>query len=191
MKKILPTLVLLLISLGTLKAQDMNLPYYQIPDPPAEYTAENAIARMVDGLGFRYFWATEGLRDEDLAFKPSAEARTSRETLNHIFGLSNFFLSSLKGVASESKDISKLSFDELRKMTLNNIKEASDLLKSGTKLEDSSIKFSNGNELPFWYNINGPIADALWHVGQVVTFRRSSGNPFNSNVSVLSGKLRN
>lgn len=38
--------------------------------------------------------------------------------------------------------------------------------------------------------LNGPIADALWHVGQVVSFRRSSGNPFNSKVSVFSGKVR-
>ena len=36
----------------------------------------------------------------------------------------------------------------------------------------------------------GPIADALWHVGQVVTFRRSSGNPFNSKASVFTGKVR-
>ena len=46
-------------------------------------------------------------------------------------------------------------------------------------------------ELPFWNMINGPIADALWHCGQIVSFRRSSGNPYNSNASVLTGKVRN
>lgn len=46
------------------------------------------------------------------------------------------------------------------------------------------------SEFPFWNMLNGPIADALWHVGQVVSFRRSSGNPFNSKVSVFSGKVR-
>ena len=49
---------------------------------------------------------------------------------------------------------------------------------------------SGTSEFPFWNLINGPIADAIWHTGQVVTLRRASGNPFNSQVSVLQGKLR-
>ena len=43
---------------------------------------------------------------------------------------------------------------------------------------------------PFWNAINGPIADALWHCGQIVSFRRSSGNPFPKGVSVFTGKVR-
>ena len=54
--------------------------------------------------------------------------------------------------------------------------------------EDIS-KYDNAR-FPFWNIINGPISDALWHCGQVVLLRRSSGNPFNSKVSVFSGKLR-
>jgi hypothetical protein len=46
------------------------------------------------------------------------------------------------------------------------------------------------NEFPFWNQLNGPIADALWHCGQVISFRRSSGNPYNSKASVFSGKVR-
>ena len=42
---------------------------------------------MVDGLGFRYFWATEGLTEKDLAYRPSEGARTTMETLEHISGL--------------------------------------------------------------------------------------------------------
>ena len=38
-----------------------KLPYYQIPEPSTEYTAGTSASRMVDGLGFRFFWATEGL----------------------------------------------------------------------------------------------------------------------------------
>ena len=45
----------------------------------------------------------------------------------------------------------------------------------------------NTSQLPFWNQINGPISDALWHVGQVVTFRRSSGNPLPKGVNVLTG----
>lgn len=79
-------------------------------------------------------------------------------------------------------------------MTLENLKTASDLLKTaGRRLEDCDIVFVNGDakaEFPFWNMLNGPIADALWHTGQVVSFRRSSGNPFNSKASVFSGTVR-
>jgi hypothetical protein len=44
------------------------------------------------------------------------------------------------------------------------------------------------SEYPFWSLINGPIADALWHVGQVVSLRRASGNPFPEGISLLQGK---
>jgi hypothetical protein len=44
-------------------------------------------------------------------------------------------------------------------------------------------------EFPFWNILNGPVDDALWHVGQVITFRRSSGNPYNNKASVFTGKV--
>jgi hypothetical protein len=52
------------------------------------------------------------------------------------------------------------------------------------------VRGENTTEYPFWNQINGPISDALWHVGQVITHRRTSGNPFNSKVSVLQGRVR-
>ena len=86
------------------------------------------------------------------------------------------------------------SFEEKRKATLENLQTAANLLRSGAvKLEDCKIVFQNGDntsEFPFWNQLNGPIADALWHCGQVVSFRRSSGNPFNSKASVFTGKVR-
>jgi hypothetical protein len=83
----------------------------------------------------------------------------------------------------------------MRQLTLEKIKATSDILKNSDpdQLSDFKIVFQRGEattEYPFWNQINGPIADALWHVGQVVTFRRSSGNPITSNVSFLNGKVR-
>ena len=69
-----------------------DLPYYQIPDYPENYTAETVAARMVDGLGFRYYWATEGLRETDLNYRPGDEARTSKETLQHIYELTKIIV---------------------------------------------------------------------------------------------------
>ncbi len=166
--------------------------YYQIPAVPETFTAASVAARMVDGLGFRYFWATYELNEKDLAYKPSEESRTSFETLEHIDGLTKVLLNAVnKKINTAGGAKEKLSFAELRQKTLEQIKMASDVLKQpGTDLEELKMIFErkNGNkEYPFWNLVNGPIADALWHVGQVVTFRRSSGNPLPKGVSVLEG----
>ena len=166
-------------------AQDKEiLPYYEIPEHADNYTAGSVASRMLDGLGFRYYWATEGLRVEDLAYKPSESGRTSAETIDHLLGLSNFIFNSISTEKS-SDSIEVLTFIEKRKQTLLNIKKASEILRT---IDDVS-QFDN-DRFPFWNIINGPISDALWHCGQVVMLRRASGNPFNSKVNVFSGKLR-
>ena len=166
--------------------------YYTIPDTPTTYTATTVAARLVDGLGFRYFWATEGLTEKDLKYKPSAEARTSLETLEHINGLTTILLNSVSKKSTISgAPPEKLSFAQLRVRTLKNIQTASELLKKQeAKLEDFDMIFERADsktEFPFWNLINGPISDALWHVGQVVSFRRASGNPLPKGVNVLTG----
>ena len=166
-------------------AQDKEiLPYYEIPEHADNYTAGSVASRMLDGLGFRYYWATEGLRVEDLAYKPSESGRTSAETIDHLLGLSNFIFNSISTEKS-SDSIEVLTFIEKRKQTLLNIKKASEILRT---IDDVS-QFDN-DRFPFWNIINGPTSDALWHCGQVVMLRRASGNPFNSKVNVFSGKLR-
>ena len=161
-----------------------RLPFYEIPKEPETYTAGTVAARMVDGLGFRYYWATEGLREEDLNFKPNNDARTTGETIDHIYGLSKFIRNSL---LENNKDTSgsKFGFEEKRQQTLMNFKVVSDILRN---IDEPYNMDETG--VPFWNIINGPIADALWHCGQVVLLRRSSGNPFNPKVDVFMGKLK-
>jgi len=172
----------------------IELPYQQIPDYPESYSATTVAARLFDGLGFRYYWATEGLRAEDLEYKASETSRTTMETLKHIHGLSRTALNAIKIVPNEGSN-EELSFEELRQVTLLNIEEASKMLIASdpAEMENFKIIFKRGDsqsEFPFWNNINGPIADAIWHVGQVVSNRRASGNPFNGKASVFSGKVR-
>ncbi|MDB2462560.1 hypothetical protein N9W61_00430 [Algibacter sp.] len=161
-----------------------QLPFYEIPEDPEIYTAATVAARTIDGLGFRYFWATEGLRTEDLSHKASASGRTSGETIQHIYGLSKFIRNSIL-VDNKSKSKADLSFKDQRKQTLINLKLVSDLLRD----TNTPYNLEKAN-IPFWNMINGPIEDALWHCGQIVMLRRSSGNPFNSKVDVFSGKVR-
>lgn len=172
---------------------ETSLPYYQIPDYPETYTAGAVAARMVDGLGFRYYWATEGLRVEDLEYKPSPEGRTTAETIDHIYGLSKVIVNATLQKPNTRTDEVELTFEETRRQTLVNIKTAADILRTSNDLTSFNIIFERDNgtsEFPFWNNINGPIGDALWHCGQVVLLRRASGNPFNSKVSVFIGKVR-
>ena len=184
-------LVLLILPL-TMDAQDRPY-YYEIPAAPADYTAATVAARLVDGLGFRYFWATEGLREEDLNFKPSEDARTAFETIQHIQGLTKVLLNTVQKKPTTGGEDGLTTFTDYREATLENIRQASEILRmADADLEEMPMIFQGNStrEYPFWNLINGPISDALWHVGQVVTFRRSSGNPLPSGVSVLQGTKR-
>ena len=182
---------LFLFTMSLSNAQD-SLPYSQIPEPAKTYTAGSTVSRMLDGLGFRYYWATEGLRAEDLSFRSHESARSTEETLDHILGLTQVVLNSALGIPNGAPQ-PKMTFEEKRKKTLMNIQQASQIFVKETDLSKFTMVFGSGENktvFPFWNQINGPISDALWHVGQVVSFRRSSGNPFPKGVSVLRGVRR-
>lgn len=189
--------IIVLLGITSIKAQEKmdaeKLPYYEVPEYYSEYTVGTVTARMIDGLGFRYRWATEDLREEDLKYKPSEDGRTTDETINHILGLSWVIVNSTMKVPTDfTVERPELTFDEKRKQTLLNFQMASMILQKAENLEEFKIEFISKNgtsEYPFWNQLNGPIADALWHCGQVVLLRRASGNPLRKGVSFLNGKV--
>jgi len=132
-----------------LYAQDKTLPYYEIPAAAENYTAGSVASRIVDGLGFRFYWATEGLRAEDLSFKPSVDARTSEETIQHIYEMSRIIVNSTTNTANISGKHDKISFTEMRKQVLENLKTASDRLRKSTDQEMKNFKiiFKNGDQV--------------------------------------------
>ncbi len=164
--------------------------YFQdITEIPKELTGENLLKRMIDGLGFRYYWATDSLQEKDLNFRPSPDARNCKETLAHLYSLSFMIKTSVDGeVFERDKLLPNLSYPELRKLTLENLQIASEKL-TNQSIENIEITFSNGIKIPVWNLINGPISDAIYHTGQIVSFRRTTGNPINKNVNVLLGKI--
>lgn len=174
----------------------MQLPYKQIPESPEDYTPGNIVARIIDGLGYRFYWATEGLTDEDLAYKPSKDGRSVLETIEHIHTMSNNIL-----LAPDAQpyvigeELPDRTFAELRKSTLKNLKAASHkvLGKSAEEMENFKVIFQRGDKqsvFPYWNMINGMISDCLHHTGQIVLMRRASGNPQNPNVNPFLGKTR-
>jgi len=194
MKKLFsPILVCFMIASTQLYAQKQTLPYLELPAPPENYSAGTVAARMVDGLGFRFYWATEGLRPQDLDFKPGPEARTTRETVVHIYSMSFIIVNATTHTVTTTPD-SNIPFEELRARTLQNLKTASDNLRvsSDADMKKNVALLKRGDqtiERAFWYLLNGPIADCLWHTGQIVSFRRSSGNPFNEKVNLFTGTV--
>ena len=57
------------------------------------YPKENAngiVIRLIDGLGYRFYWATEGLTKDDYAFSPGSGCQTIGELVGHVWGLVNW-----------------------------------------------------------------------------------------------------
>ena len=172
------------------------LPYVSIEHTPEDYSGNSVLMRMIDGLGYRYYWGTEGLRPEDLAYDPGNEGATCDALIKHIHGLSEVVYNTVAQIPTErGGDNPELTFSEYRSKTLKNLKAASELLrtKKDLNLEECQIKFKRGETVsssPFWNLMNGPLADAIYHTGQIVSYRRTTGNPINPLVSVFSGKNR-
>lgn len=171
---------------------DQSIPFFQIPDAPDHYSGGAVLARTIDGLGYRYYWATHNLRAVDLEYSPGNDGRSARQTLNHLYGLSN----GLMHVAQKTPNprplvIPEVPFEELRKLTLENFKIASDVFRTVDDVSSYKIVFQRGDktsDFPVWNVMNGFLADAIYHTGQIVSYRRSSGNPQHPGVSVFMGK---
>lgn len=183
----------------TLQAQDLEkdrLPYYKIPEAPASYLPGNVLSRMVDGLGYRFYWASESLEEKDLSYKPSDDGKSTFETIEHIYDLSVTIFnvaSNLPNVRLYEKKT--LNYIQLRSETLKYLKKASDLLRGKTKeeIEELKVVFQRGDqtsEFPLWNFINGQLTDAIYHTGQIVAFRRASGNPIHSGINVFTGQTK-
>jgi hypothetical protein len=189
MKQYILSIVLLISVIAVAQTEKTELPYYEIPENSENFTAGTVAARQVDGLGFRFYWATEGLTEKDLTYKPNEDVRTTGETVKHIYELSIIVLNSTLNKANTNEKEDDLSFKTMRERTLHNLKQAADTLRASDDISKFKIIFGT-NEIPFWNNINGPIADAIWHSGQIASYRRTSGNAISSKVNHFWGKVK-
>jgi hypothetical protein len=165
-----------------------NLPYYKIPEPPTSCTSNSIMIRILDALGFRYYWATEGLTEKEYVYRPSPDSRNIRELIQHIQDLVNSLDVSLGGKEHEEKET--LSIVDIRRDTLECIRGICSRLKSMNDLELNSCVIYNSyydRRFPVWNVINGPLCDALTHVGQLNSWRRLCGNPV-SEANVFLGE---
>ena len=144
--------------------------YYRIPIYPDHLSSTSVLARLLDGLGFRFYWATEGLRPEDYAFRPAKDTMSVEELIMHVWSLMNWVSSSaLKKPYRKPKNGAAAREEAL--LIIHDIRETM-LAMSDKDLEKLRILGK-----PFWHLINGPFSDALTHTGQINSFRRLAGNP--------------
>lgn len=184
---------LLFLSYMNNSYSQVELPFSKIPKAPKEISSSTITARMIQGLGFRYYWATEDLTTKDLLYRPSEDAQSNYETLEHIYSLALM----INNATNSTPNILPLkempnNFESLRKETLNQLEIAcTNFLAAGENdIESMNIIFKRKNDqssFPIWNLINGPISDAIYHTGQIISFRRTSGNPVPKGVNVFLG----
>ena len=165
--------------------KNQELPFEDISKTPTELTATNTLLRTVEGLAFRYRWATENLSEENIKFRPHPTSMSIEEVNSHIYDLveSTF---RVFGGEKQNKD-SLNSFKQIRTKSLLILIDLSGKLKKMSDEDLLEIEKNTSRKLPFWYWINGPIADALTHVGQITSWRRIAGNPQLKGVNVFIG----
>ena len=165
--------------------KNQELPFEDISKTPNDLTATNTLLRMVEGLAFRYRWATENLSEENIKFKPHPTSMSVEEVNAHIFDLVDS-TNRVFGGEKQNKD-SLNSFHKLRIKSLNILADLSERLKEMSDEDLSELEKNTSRKLPFWYWINGPLADALTHVGQITSWRRIAGNPQLKGINVFIG----
>ena len=190
-------LFFILLGLYHLTIMSQTSEYFKdISEYPTEINNGNIISRMINGLGYRYYWATEKLKKNDLIYRPSKDAYSTKETMVHIFTLSKTVYNMTLSKINErpDKDIPG-DYESIRNGTLQFLEKASKNFSNlnSEELDQMKIKFNRGGTIksfPIWNLLNGPIADAIYHTGQIVSFRRTTGNPIDSSVNVFMGSYR-
>ena len=177
-------------------AQENTAPYQTIESYPESYNAATVVSRMIDGLGYRYHWASKDLREEDLAFEPGNDGKTTLETIKHIFELSEdvFTISEAKEFKRPRVKVAQMDYHTLRFKTLTNLYNASQNFRKMSDADISTLQVvfvseAGKKEFDFWHFLNGQLSDAIYHTGQLVSFRRSAGNPVSKEMNVFTGGM--
>lgn len=153
-----------------------------ILETPETFTSNTVLARFIDAWGFRLNWAVKGLEDYDLAKDVAGGVMSIEELIYHIEDLSLLCLNAF----SENELKRDTSLDALASFrnTLENLEQLKKNVLSTSNEDLAKVEVLG---FPIWNMMNGPIADALTHIGQINLLRRMQGNP-TLPVSVFLGK---
>ena len=151
---------------------------YEIGAPPEKLDGTGVLARIVDGLAFRYYWATDGLRPEDFEFRPGPDSMSTLELQKHILHLV-FMIKQTVFNADEREQFGSDDPAALREQALENLRIVREHLEGLTDetIAGHQVLKRDRSHFPVWNIMNGPLAAALTHVGQINAWRRLNGNP--------------
>jgi hypothetical protein len=144
--------------------------FHRIPPCPDSISGTTVLVRLLDGLGFRFRWSTEGLSDNDYGFRPAPDCMSIGELVRHVWGLVNWVCLSM-GIDEYKRG------DDIVLIRGSVLKMIYALREALGSMSDEDMRGITIEGRPFWHIINGPISDALTHVGQINSFRRLAGNP--------------
>lgn len=144
--------------------------YYRIPSYPDHLSSGSILTRLLDGLGFRFYWATDGLRLEDYSFRPAKDTMSIEELVIHVWALMSWVSNSALKKPYKKPKNGVAAREEALKII-------HDLREKMLTMSDDELKTLRIQGKPFWNLINGPFSDALTHTGQINSFRRLAGNP--------------
>ena len=71
---------------------------------PDRQDANGVVMRLLDGVGYRFYWATEGLTAADYRFTPGEGCQSIGELVAHVWGLANWVLLNLNAPSSNRPD---------------------------------------------------------------------------------------
>jgi len=144
--------------------------YHTLPRAPDHITAANVIARILAGIGFRFYWVTDALTQKTYEFQPGPDARSILETVDHIWELLNWLYRAMdaKGTPKPAGAL------PLREATLDLIAR---LEEAFSEMEQEELAAIQVLKEPFWPVLNGPLSDVLTHIGQIAMMRRMAGSP--------------
>lgn len=146
--------------------------FRSVTEYPDRQDANGIVMRLLDGLGYRFYWATEGLEDADYGFSPGEGCMGIGDLVKHVWGLANWVHINLLGQSLFGDCPQDPA--EVRGQILETLLSIRDYVG---RVNSADLFACEVEGQPFWHVINGPLADALTHTGQIVSFRRLNGNP--------------
>lgn len=146
--------------------------------PGDQVSGASILARLVDTIKVRYQIATEGLTDSNKTYRATPESMSMLELQKHILLLLKWVSVSVE--APKEKKHKAENFEDFK----SDIIAYCDILRDHllTLNDDQLSKLTiylkrEDTHYPIWFIVNGPLSDAIHHIGQMVSWRRIDGNP--------------
>lgn len=145
----------------------VQLPYSEIPKYPRKSTTGIVMAKLIDELGYKYYWVTDSLLNDELKYTFNS-SNLPRVLLKSVHQISESIVNcTSEAEIKQGKKIEEFSFADYRINTLLNLKGASNnIIENG----EASL-FLN------WDLFIKSIASSDAYCDQIIQFRENNGNP--------------